>query len=92
MYYCKGIDKKGVLLQEYSQSAILHAPHFRRVVNRLTCDAGEDLADPDQGVLRYLPQDAHVSRAVVSAPWQKEDQDLYFYKSNSEKASVIWLF
>ena len=32
MYYCKVIDKKGVLLHEYSQSAILHAPHFRRVV------------------------------------------------------------
>ena len=32
MYYCKGIDKEGVLLYEYSQSAILHAPHFRWVV------------------------------------------------------------
>ena len=34
MYCCKGIDKKGVLRHEYSQSAIglLHAPHFRRVV------------------------------------------------------------
>ena len=33
MHYCKRIDKKGVLLYEYSQSAILHAPHFRQVVN-----------------------------------------------------------
>ena len=33
MPYFKGIDKKGVLPNEYSESAILHAPHFRRVVN-----------------------------------------------------------
>ena len=33
MQHFKGIDKKGVWLNEYSQSAILHAPHFRRVVN-----------------------------------------------------------
>ena len=30
------IDKKGILLHEYSQSAILHAPHFRRVVKART--------------------------------------------------------
>ena len=28
MHYCKGIDKKGVLLREYAQSAIRHAPYF----------------------------------------------------------------
>ena len=33
MYYCKGIDKKVALLHEYFQSAILHAPHFRWIVN-----------------------------------------------------------
>ena len=33
MHYCKEIVKKGVLLDENSQSAILHAPHFRWVVN-----------------------------------------------------------
>ena len=33
MHYCEGIDKKGVLLHEYCQSAIRHAPQFRRVVN-----------------------------------------------------------
>ena len=32
MHFCKGIDKKGVLLHEYSQSAILHGPHFQWVV------------------------------------------------------------
>ena len=32
MFYCIGIDKKGVLLHVYSQSAIPHAPHCRRVV------------------------------------------------------------
>ena len=36
MPYCKGIDKRGVLPHEYSQSAILHAPHFRRVVKVLS--------------------------------------------------------
>ena len=29
---CKEIDKKGVLPNKISQSAILHAPYFRRVV------------------------------------------------------------
>ena len=33
MHYCKGYDKKEVLLHEYSQSVIIHAPHFRRVLN-----------------------------------------------------------
>ena len=35
MFYCRGIDNNGVLLYEYSESAILHTPHFRRVVNGL---------------------------------------------------------
>ena len=29
-----GIDRKGVLLHEYSKSVILQGPHFRRVVNQ----------------------------------------------------------
>ena len=37
MHYSKGFYKKGVLLHDYSQSAILHAPHFRRVVNGSLC-------------------------------------------------------
>ena len=32
-YYCKGYEKKGVLLHEYSKYTILHTPLFRRVVN-----------------------------------------------------------
>ena len=36
MYYCKEIDKKEVLLHEYFQSAIRHAPHFRRVVKEMS--------------------------------------------------------
>ena len=32
-HYCRGVDKKGGLSHGYSQPAILHAPHFWRVLN-----------------------------------------------------------
>ena len=32
MHYSKGIMQHGLLLHEYSQCAILHTPHFRRLV------------------------------------------------------------
>ena len=33
IHFWKGIYTKGIMLYEYSQSTILHVPHFRRVLN-----------------------------------------------------------
>ena len=33
MHYCKGFDKKKLLLHENTQSAIRHTPYFQWVVN-----------------------------------------------------------
>ena len=58
MYYlnctvnCKEIGKKGVLLHEYSQTAIIHAPYFRRVV-KIYASSLEPL---DSSSLPQIPQ------------------------------------